>query len=85
MRIGRNFRNKWALLMMGVLPLVPWTPVWAACRADSGLTRAALVENFRSGPRGRRSSGREARPESNFVAPTEFKVIEVHVPERLGP
>ena len=39
--------------------------------------------NFRSGPRGRRSSGREARPESNFVAPTEFKVIEVHVPETI--
>lgn len=39
--------------------------------------------NFRSGPRGRRSSGREARPESSFVAPTEFKVIEVHVPETI--
>ncbi len=39
--------------------------------------------NFRAGPRGRRSSGREARPESNFVAPTEFKVIEVHVPETI--
>ncbi|NML84673.1 translation initiation factor IF-2 [Polaromonas sp.] len=39
--------------------------------------------NFRSGPRGRRSSGREARPESNFVAPTEFKMIEVHVPETI--
>jgi translation initiation factor IF-2 len=39
--------------------------------------------NFRSGPRGRRSNDREARPESNFVAPTEFKVIEVHVPETI--
>ena len=39
--------------------------------------------NFRAGPRGRRSSGREVRPESNFVAPTEFKVIEVHVPETI--
>jgi translation initiation factor IF-2 len=39
--------------------------------------------NFRPGPRGRRSGGREARPESNFVAPTEFKVIEVHVPETI--
>ena len=39
--------------------------------------------NFRPGPRGRRSSGREARPDSNFVAPTEFKVIEVHVPETI--
>jgi translation initiation factor IF-2 len=39
--------------------------------------------SFRAGPRGRRSTGREARPESNFVAPTEFKVIEVHVPETI--
>ncbi|SFC56294.1 bacterial translation initiation factor 2 (bIF-2) [Polaromonas sp. OV174] len=40
--------------------------------------------NFRSGPRGRRgSTGREVRSESNFVAPTEFKVIEVHVPETI--
>ncbi|CAN7291501.1 translation initiation factor IF-2 [Polaromonas sp. LjRoot131] len=39
--------------------------------------------NFRSGPRGRRGNDREARPESNFVAPTEFKVIEVHVPETI--
>jgi len=40
--------------------------------------------NFRAGPRGRRSStGREVRSESGFVAPTEFKVIEVHVPETI--
>ena len=39
--------------------------------------------NFRPGPRGRRSGGRDARPESNFVAPTDFKVIEVHVPETI--
>ncbi|MEO5607514.1 MAG: translation initiation factor IF-2, partial [Polaromonas sp.] len=39
--------------------------------------------NFRSGPRGRRGTGRDARAESNFVAPTEFKVIEVHVPETI--
>jgi len=39
--------------------------------------------SFRAGPRGRRSGGREARPESSFVAPTEFKVIEVHVPETI--
>ncbi len=39
--------------------------------------------NFRGGPRGKRSNGRDARPESNFVAPTEFKVIEVHVPETI--
>lgn len=39
--------------------------------------------NFRGGPRGRRSNDRDARPESNFIAPTEFKVIEVHVPETI--
>jgi len=39
--------------------------------------------NFRAGPRGRRSGGRDARPESTFVAPTDFKVIEVHVPETI--
>ena len=38
--------------------------------------------NFRGGPRGRRND-REVRPESNFVAPTDFKVIEVHVPETI--
>jgi translation initiation factor IF-2 len=39
--------------------------------------------NFRGGPRGRRTNDRDARTESNFVAPTEFKVIEVHVPETI--
>ncbi len=39
--------------------------------------------NFRAGPRGRRGSDRGARPESTFVAPTEFKVLEVHVPETI--
>ena len=41
--------------------------------------------NFRGGARGgsRRGNDRDARPESNFVAPTEFKVIEVHVPETI--
>ena len=41
--------------------------------------------NFRGGARGgsRRGHDRDARPESNFVAPTEFKVIEVHVPETI--
>ena len=41
--------------------------------------------NFRGGARGgsRRSNDRDARPESNFIAPTEFKVIEVHVPETI--
>ncbi len=39
--------------------------------------------NFRGGPRGRRSSDRDVRSESTFVAPSEFKVIEVHVPETI--
>ncbi len=39
--------------------------------------------NFRGGARGRRTNDRDARPESSFVAPTEFKVIEVHVPETI--
>ena len=39
--------------------------------------------NFRGGPRGRRTNDRDARSESNFVAPTEFKAIEVHVPETI--
>jgi translation initiation factor IF-2 len=39
--------------------------------------------NFRGGPRGRRGNDRDARSESSFVAPTEFKVIEVHVPETI--
>ena len=39
--------------------------------------------NFRPGPRGRRSGGRDVRVESNFVTPTDFKVIEVHVPETI--
>ena len=39
--------------------------------------------NFRGGARSRRTNDRDARPESNFVAPTEFKVLEVHVPETI--
>ncbi|MES2510683.1 MAG: translation initiation factor IF-2 N-terminal domain-containing protein, partial [Pseudomonadota bacterium] len=39
--------------------------------------------NFRSGPRGRRGNDRDSRSESTFVAPTEFKAIEVHVPETI--
>jgi translation initiation factor IF-2 len=39
--------------------------------------------NWRAGPRGRRAGDRDARPDSNFVAPSEFKVIEVHVPETI--
>ncbi len=48
-----------------------------------GATAVPGRGNFRSGPRGRRSNDRDARPESNFVAPTEFKVLEVHVPETI--
>ena len=39
--------------------------------------------NFRGGPRGRRTPDRDSRSDSNFVAPTEFKVVEVHVPETI--
>ena len=39
--------------------------------------------NFRGNQRGGRRNDRDARPDSNFVAPTEFKVIEVHVPETI--
>jgi translation initiation factor IF-2 len=39
--------------------------------------------NWRAGPRGRRSGDRDARSDSNFVAPSEFKVLEVHVPETI--
>jgi len=50
-----------------------------------GVTAAPGRGNFRAGPRGgsRRGNDRDARPESSFVAPTEFKVIEVHVPETI--
>ena len=50
-----------------------------------GATAVPGRGNFRAGARGgsRRGNDRDARPESNFVAPTEFKVIEVHVPETI--
>ena len=38
--------------------------------------------SWRAGPRGRRGNDREDR-ESTFVAPTEVKVFEVHVPETI--
>jgi translation initiation factor IF-2 len=38
--------------------------------------------SWRGGPRGRRSNDRDDR-ESTFVAPTEVKVFEVHVPETI--
>jgi len=40
--------------------------------------------NWRAGPRGRRSGDRDARTDSNFVAPSEFKVLEVQVLDHLG-
>ncbi|QHE76572.1 translation initiation factor IF-2 [Hydrogenophaga sp. PBL-H3] len=49
-------------------------------RGDTSAGRS----NWRGGPRGRRDS-RDSRDtgQSNFVAPTEVKVIEVHVPETI--
>ena len=49
-----------------------------------GDTSAGRSTNWRGGPRGRRDS-RDSRDtgQSNFVAPTEIKVIEVHVPETI--
>jgi translation initiation factor IF-2 len=53
-------------------------------RGDTGAGRS----NWRGGPRGGgggRRGGRDSRSDSqsSFVAPTEFKVIEVHVPETI--
>ncbi|MEZ5702061.1 MAG: translation initiation factor IF-2 [Burkholderiaceae bacterium] len=51
-------------------------------RGDTGAGRS----NWRGGPRGgNRRGGRDAHGESQstFVAPTEFKAIEVHVPETI--
>jgi translation initiation factor IF-2 len=51
-------------------------------RGDTGAGRS----NWRGGPRGgNRRGGRDSHGESQstFVAPTEFKVIEVHVPETI--
>ncbi|WP_137918533.1 translation initiation factor IF-2 [Hydrogenophaga sp. 2FB] len=49
-----------------------------------GDTSAGRSSNWRGGPRGRRND-RDSRDSGsgNFVAPTEFKVIEVHVPETI--
>ncbi|MDP3252800.1 MAG: translation initiation factor IF-2 [Hydrogenophaga sp.] len=49
-------------------------------RGDTSAGRS----NWRGGPRGRRND-RDSRDsgQSNFVAPTEFKAIEVHVPETI--
>jgi translation initiation factor IF-2 len=49
-------------------------------RGDTSAGRS----NWRGGPRGRRND-RDSRDsgQSSFVAPTEFKVLEVHVPETI--
>ncbi|KAF1019582.1 MAG: Translation initiation factor IF-2 [Paracidovorax wautersii] len=39
--------------------------------------------NWRSGPRGRRGGRDDSQRESNFVAPTEFKALEISVPETI--
>ncbi len=50
-----------------------------------GATSAPGRGNWRAPTRGggRRGNDRDSRSDSNFVAPTEFKVIEVHVPETI--
>ncbi|GLS13373.1 translation initiation factor IF-2 [Hydrogenophaga electricum] len=39
--------------------------------------------NWRSGPRGGRKGDRDSRDQSSFAAPTEFKQLEIHVPETI--
>ncbi len=39
--------------------------------------------NWRAAPRGGRRGDRDARGDSSFVAPAEFKALEVHVPETI--
>ncbi|RCW70396.1 translation initiation factor IF-2 [Pseudorhodoferax soli] len=39
--------------------------------------------NWRSGPRGRRGDGRDQRDDHGQSAPTEARIIEVHVPETI--
>jgi translation initiation factor IF-2 len=50
-------------------------------RGDTSAGRS----NWRGGPRGGRRDSRDTRDagQSSFVAPTEFKAIEVHVPETI--
>jgi len=50
-------------------------------RGDS--TGGVGRNSWRGGPRGRNRSDRDDRSESSFVAPTEVKIIEVHVPETI--
>lgn len=48
MRSRSGFRHRFAVLLIGVVSLVTALPVGAACRADSGPERAALVELYTS-------------------------------------
>ncbi len=49
-----------------------------------GDTTAGRASNWRSGPRGGRRNDRDSRDGGGqFSAPTEFKVLEVHVPETI--
>ncbi len=49
-----------------------------------GDTTAGRASNWRSGPRGGRRNDRDSRDGgSQFSVPTEFKAIEVHVPETI--
>ena len=49
-----------------------------------GDTSAGRGSNWRAGPRGgRRHDRNDSQRESNFVAPTEFKVLEILVPETI--
>ena len=46
MNIGRN--KRWIAALAMTIPLAQATPAFAACQADSGLTRATLVELYTS-------------------------------------
>ena len=48
-----------------------------------GATAVPTRSGWRAGPKGGRRSDRDARTESTFTAPAEFKVLEVHVPETI--
>ncbi len=48
-----------------------------------GATAVPTRSGWRAGPKGGRRSDRDARTESTFAAPAEFKALEVHVPETI--
>ena len=64
-----------------------WTDDVAKKKAlkTRGDTTAGRGGNWRGGPRGgsRRGDKRGRNEESTFVAPTEFKILEIHVPETI--